>query len=161
MARRLLCAGAMRGSLVASVLLPVALSLGACGGVFVGDDGEYYPPGDAGADACPPGAYPVECPGVFLYCCPPGAHCAPPSCGSPDAGDAPPPEDAGACPPDQYLVVPCCGGFDDTSCSNGPGPPTPFCSALPSSCDGSSACTLGGCDGPIDESARTLECTCI
>jgi hypothetical protein len=88
----------MRHCFVGSLLLAVALSSGACGGSVgavsgpdtSGADGSTDAGAEAGADssACPVGSYPIECNGVVLYCCPPGAHCDPPSCGSPDAGDA-------------------------------------------------------------------------
>ncbi len=159
-------------------MVPVALSLGACGGSVRGvagpdasaTDGPAESSEDAGADSgtCQQdGSYPVECNGVLLYCCPPGAHCAPPSCGLPDAGgpaeagDAMTARDTGACPQDQYLLVPCCGGVNDTSCSNGPGPPAPFCTAFPSSCEGESVCTIGSCEGPVDQTTGTLQCICI
>ena len=109
---------------------------------------------DAGNDAgvCEAGAYPIGCPnGPVLYCCPPGAHCDPPSCNQPEAGD---------CPDGQVLLIPCCGGFNDQSCSNGPGPPPPFCTAVPPTCNEQS-CTVGGCEGAFDESTRTLSCNCI
>ena len=148
----------MRRSFLAPLLLLVAPSLAACGSGAGREDGAYAPT-DAGT--CTGGSYPIACAGVVLYCCAPGAHCASPSCGSPDAGGAPPPADAGSCGPDQYLVIPCCGGENDTACSNGPGPPPPFCSALPSACEGQTSCTLGGCEGALDGSARTLQCFCI
>jgi hypothetical protein len=152
-------------------LLPLVLSLGACGGNAVissEKDGSAESGMDAGAepDACVPGSDAViNCHGVFLYCCPPHAHCLPPPCDSPDAGDAAPPPDAapgdGGCPVGEYLLVPCCGGYDNTACSNGPGPPPPFCSALPASCSGQSACEIGGCSGTVDPGKRTVECNCL
>lgn len=153
----------MRDSFLGCLLLPVALSIGACGGsISPVTAGTADAGGDANADsgACADGGYPVSCGAVVLYCCPPGAYCDPPSCGVPAAADAAAP-DAGPCPPGEYLIFPCCGGYNDTTCSNGPGPPPPFCSALPSSCEGKSTCMLGGCIGPLDESKRTLGCTCI
>jgi hypothetical protein len=173
MARQLLWLGLMRDSFVAFIVLPVALSLSACGGTVVsttgpdlaGEDGSTDAGLDTTADsgACPDGSYPIGCDGVVMYCCPPGANCLPPSCGSPDAGKGTAPDDAGKCPADQYVVIPCCGGYNDTSCSNGPGPPPPFCTALPSSCKGQSGCLLPGsdCEGPVDDSKRTLTCMCI
>lgn len=155
---------AMRDSLVELLFLPVALSLGACGGSVRAAPGQDASDEGSSADAgtCPAGTYPVECAGgPLFYCCPAGAHCEPPSCGSPDASDAAAPGDSGPCPPDQYLLTPCCGGYNDTSCSNGPGPPPPFCTALPASCAGQSTCTLGGCEGPVDPIHRTFGCICI
>jgi hypothetical protein len=72
-----------------------------------------------------------------------------------------PATDAGACPAGQYLLQPCCGGYNDTSCSNGSPPPQPFCVTLPASCDGHSMCTVGGCVGVVDATNLTLGCTCI
>ncbi|HEY1954413.1 MAG TPA: hypothetical protein VGH28_02355 [Polyangiaceae bacterium] len=106
------------------------------------------------AGACEAGAYPVECPGgPLLYCCPPGSHCEAPSCGEP--------AEAGACADGEVLLEPCCGGYQDQSCSNGPGPPPPFCIALPASCEGKSSCTIGGCSGQLDETTGTLGCGCL
>jgi hypothetical protein len=153
----------MRDIFVAFLFVSVAVSSNACGGNVreVGPDPSNE---EAGTDAnpesgaCPDGGYPISCPGgEFLYCCPAGSFCDPPSCGAP----VPAQDDAGACPSDQYLLVPCCGGYNDTSCSNGPGPPAAFCTALPASCEDQSECTLNGCEGPIDESNRTLQCTCL
>ena len=101
-------------------------------------------------------------------CCPDGAICLPPSNLAPDAGaDGAPvdaaPSDAGTCPDGEYLVFPCCGGFDNMTCSNGGNgtPPQPFCAAIPASCDGQTMCTLGGCVGELDPTQRTLGCNCI
>jgi hypothetical protein len=153
-------------------LLPVlAAALGACGGnvavapaADASSEASATEAGlDAGADSgpCPEaGSYPVECNGVLLYCCPPGAHCDPPSC-SQQAADAAAPADTGPCPSDEYLLTPCCGGFNDMSCSNGPSPPPPFCTAIPASCAGKSVCTVGGCEGTLDTTNRTLGCNCI
>lgn len=113
---------------------------------------------DAG---CPAGASPVACPGgPLLYCCPPDAFCAPPSCVD---ADAPTPLDLAQCPPGQVLLIPCCGGFNDTACSNSAGPPAPppFCTDLPSFCEGQTSCAIGGCNGALDENKRTLGCLCI
>ncbi len=155
-----------------SLFLALAAPLAACGGNVAvappADASSEASPAqasvDAGADSgvCPEaGSYPVECNGVLLYCCPPGANCDPPSCGSQKAADAAAPADSGPCPADEYLLTPCCGGYNDTSCSNGPGPPPPFCTALPPSCAGKSVCTVGGCEGSVDTSNRTLGCNCI
>jgi hypothetical protein len=68
--------------------------LGGCGGSI--DDGSAQPASSDGgwtdanieADAgpCPlTGSYPIACGEVVLYCCPPGANCAAPSCGIVDA----------------------------------------------------------------------------
>jgi len=91
----------MRDGFLRRLLLPVAASaaalcVGACGsggavagpdpsGQDASTDARVDGAGDSGA--CPPGSYPIECNGVVLYCCPPGAHCDPPSCGSADGGD--------------------------------------------------------------------------
>lgn len=129
----------------------------------ISDAGDAGDGDDGGDGGCPAGYSPVACNGVVLYCCAPGAHCATPSCGvpAPAPNDASEPDDAGDCPPGEILIMPCCGGYQDTSCSNGPGPPAPFCTTPPSSCDGQSECTIGGCSGPYDEATHRLSCICI
>ena len=70
----------------------------------------------------------------------------------------------GGCPAGEYLIIPCCGGDNDTSCSHGgPPAPAPFCAQL--SCDSTEAasCTPAAdtCAGVVDPSARTVSCECI
>jgi hypothetical protein len=165
-------------------LLFSSSSLAACGGLAQGADAGAE--GGTGSGACPAGYYEglPYCDNGRLKpsCCPNGAYCSPPGgfcdldggackggldC-APDAGRAPlndaggaPRDDAGSCPDGLYLFIPCCGGVNDTSCSNGPGPPPPFCAALPSSCVGQSICYRGDCSGPVDAAARSVQCECI
>jgi hypothetical protein len=148
-----------------------------------------HPAVDAGHDAaspeagaCPAGSAAVYgCGGTFFYCCPDdGGNCEAPSCETLDAGheaaageaggcssDAScprsPPSDGGACQAGEYLLIPCCGGVDDSACSNSNGPPAPapFCTALPASCAGQTTCTVGQCEGAVDQATRTLGCNCI
>jgi hypothetical protein len=167
-ARQLPSRRAMHAGSKIFLLVPLALCIGGCGGSVSGSDASDADSStDAGIDgavesgACPVGSSPVECNGVLLYCCPEASHCAPPSCELPDAGDAADATDAAPCPAGQYLLMPCCGGFNNTSCSNGPGPPPPFCTVLPPSCTGQSTCLVGGCEGVVDESSGKLQCTCI
>jgi len=151
----------------------------------------------ADSGACPAGYYvepeSLGCVDGQLRpgCCPNGANCSPPSntycdlgggacspepCAE-DAGAAPEdagaaPEDAaavdsGACPAGQVLLEPCCGGDNDSSCSNGGGPPAPapFCVELSSlNCfmeGDASVCMKGGCEGELDTANHTLGCNCI
>ena len=193
----------MRQRSIGFLLLPLTLSLAACGGgvraVATGaggcDEDSGCPSGDAGheaavadAGACGENSFAVvNCNGMFEYCCPAGANCAPPSClplvdagneGAAadaggcdedsgchrlDAGQGADAADAGPCPGAEYLLIPCCGGINDTSCSNGSGPPAPqpFCTALPAMCDGQPDCIVGECEGSVDQTKRTLQCNCI
>jgi hypothetical protein len=74
----------------------------------------------------------------------------------------------GECPDGEYLLIPCCGGDNDTACSNGSGPPAPapYCVPLPASCAGDAfvgGCSPPGttCSGGVDAVERTISCVCI
>ena len=121
-------------------------------------------PVDGGS--CPAGSDPIACAGgPILYCCAKNESCDPPSCLDAGGGPAEPAastDAAMACPPGQYLLIPCCGGFNDTSCSNGSPAPAPFCVDLPPACQGGQpSCTIGDCSGVLDGLNYTLQCECI